>query len=239
MFEKRIEDEKKVIAERKKADEDAAKARLQQEELVNGLIALQQVGGDQERIKAAENLVAIEAEIVRAQEAAAAARAAGDDEAQRAALTRLQQLDQVQAKEQDIASGAAKQREEYQKTFEKQQEEAAKSQQQQQQAVAQEQARVAEENRKAQEAEFNRQQDRLRQLNTLGSTTVSTADVRTSEGSALVLNLAANAQDPALIEARLQTKLLNAIALATAGAAANYFNSPVAIVGGARLGGFG
>jgi hypothetical protein len=238
-FAKRIEQEKIAAAERKKADEDAAKARLQQEELVNGLIALQQVGGDQERIKAAENLVAINAEIARAEEAAAAARAAGDDEAQRAALTRLQQLDQVQAKEQDIASGAAKQREEFQKAFEKQQEEAAKAQEAQQQAVAQEQARIAEERRKAEEAEFARQQERVRQLNTLGSATVKTTDVRTAEGAALVLDLAASAQDPELIEARIQTKLLNQIALGLAGAASNYFNQPVAIVGAARLGGFG
>jgi hypothetical protein len=46
----------------------------------------------------------------------------------------------------------------------------------------------------------------------------------------------ANAQDPALIEARLQTKQLNAIALGIAQAAANYFNAPVAIVGSAVLG---
>jgi len=52
-----------------------------------------------------------------------------------------------------------------------------------------------------------RQQEFLRQLNTLGSRTVETADVRTQEGAAIVLGLAANAQDPALIEARLQTKL--------------------------------
>jgi flagellar biosynthesis GTPase FlhF len=145
----------------------------------------------------------------------------------------------VQAKEQDIASGAAKQREEYQKAFEKQQEEAAKAQEAQQQAVAQEQARIAEERRKAEEAEFARQQERVRQLNTLGSATVKTTDVRTAEGAALVLDLAASAQDPELIEARIQTKLLNQIALGLAGAASNYFNQPVAIVGAARLGGFG
>jgi hypothetical protein len=51
-----------------------------------------------------------------------------------------------------------------------------------------------------------------------------------------VLDLAASAQDPALIEARLQTKLLQRIALGTASAAANYFNTPVAIVGYSKLG---
>jgi len=132
----------------------------------------------------------------------------------------------------------------------KQAEEAVKQQQQliqqqqaeyakQQQAIAQEQARFAEERRKAEEAEFNRQSERIRELNTLGSRTVQTADIRTQEGQDLVLGLAANAQDPALIEARLQTKQLQLIAQGISQAASNYFNTPVAIVGGARLGGFG
>jgi hypothetical protein len=237
IFDQRIANEKKVIDERKKAEDEAAKVRLQQEDLVNNLIKMQQVGGDQERIAAAENLVAINAEIARAEQAAAEARKAGDGEAQQAALTRLQQLDQVKAKEEDIASGAAKQRELFQQQFIKQQEEAAKVQQQQQQAAAQEQARFAEERRKAEEAEYNRQVARITELNTLGSRTVNTADIRTQEGQALVLGLAANAQDPALIEARLQTKQLQLIAGGIAQAAGNYFNTPVAIVGGARLAG--
>jgi hypothetical protein len=238
LFDQRIQLEKDAAAERKKAEDEAAKVRLQQEELVNNLIKMQQVGGDQERIAAAENLVAINAEIARAEQAAAEARKAGDGQAQQAALTRLQQLDQVKAKEEDIASGAAKQRELFQQQFIKQQEEAAKVQQQQQQAAAQEQARFAEARRKAEEAEYNRQVARIAELNTLGSRTVNTADIRTQEGQALVLGLAANAQDPALIEARLQTKQLQLIAQGIGQAAANYFNTPVAIVGGARLAGF-
>jgi hypothetical protein len=237
-FDQRIQLEKDAAAERKKAEDEAAKVRLQQEDLVNNLIKQQQVGGDQERIAAAENLVAINAEIARAEQAAADARKANDGEAQQAALTRLQQLDQVKAKEEDIASGAARQRELFQQQFVKQQEEAAKVQQQQQQAAAQEQARFAEERRKAEEAEFSRQVARITELNTLGSRTVNTADIRTQEGQALVLGLAANAQDPALIEARLQTKQLQLIAGGIAQAAGNYFNTPVAIVGGARLAGF-
>jgi len=236
LFDQRIKNEQDAIAERKKAEEEAARLRLQQEDLVNNLIKQQQVGGDQERIAAAENLVAINAEITRAEQAAADARKANDGEAQQAALTRLQQLDQVKAKEEDIASGAAKQRELFQQQFVKQQEEAAKVQQQQQQAAAQEQARLAEERRKAEEAEFNRQVARITELNTLGSRTVNTADIRTQEGQALVLGLAANAQDPALIEARLQTKQLQLIAGGIAQAAGNFFNTPVAIVGGAVLG---
>ena len=65
---------------------------------------------------------------------------------------------------------------------------------------------------------------------------MQTADVRTQEGAALVLGLMANEQDPALIEQRLQTKALNAIAIATAKTAANYLGQTVAIVGSAQLG---
>lgn len=141
----------------------------------------------------------------------------------------------------------AKLREQAEAQAVKQAEEAVKQQQQliqqqqaeyakQQQAVAAEQARFAEERRKAEQAEFERQSARIRELNTLGSRTVSTADIRTQEGQELVLGLAANAQDPALIEARLQTKQLQLIAQGISQAASNYFNTPVAIVGGAVLG---
>jgi hypothetical protein len=224
------------IANEKKISEEATKLRAEQEKTVAGLLVSQQYNGDGDRIKAAENLIAINAEITRAEEAAAAARAAGDQEALAAAATRIQQLDQVQAKEQDIASGAAGQRELYQKQFIKQQEEAGKQQEKYQQALMQEQAKAAEERRKAEEAEYNRQVARITELNTLGSRTVQTADVRTQEGAALVLGLLANEQDPALIEARLQTKALNAIALSTAKTAANYLGQTVAIVGSAQLG---
>jgi hypothetical protein len=119
----------------------------------------------------------------------------------------------------------------------KAQEAFAQQQQQAQQAYAQEQARQQEEQRKAAEAEAKRQEDRLRKLNTLGQTSVQTADIRTQEGAALVLGIANAAQDPAAIQARLQTKLLEKIALGIGQAASNYFNQPVAIVGYSQVGG--
>ena len=228
LFEQRIANERKIA-------EEATKLRTEQEKTVAGLLFSQQYNGDADRIKAAENLVAINAEIARAEEAAAAARAAGDQEALRAAVTRIQQLDQVRAKEQDIASGAAGQRKKYEEQLAKQQEAAGKAQQQQQQAYLQQQAKAAEERRKAEEAEYQRQVARINELNTLGPQTVQTADIRTQEGAALVLGLAANAQDPALIESRLQTKALNAIAVSTAKTAANYLGQTVAIVGSAQF----
>lgn len=236
LFNKRIDLERAAVAERQKAEEEAGRLRLQQEQLVNNLIQQQQGGVDQARVIAAQNLVAINAEILRAEEAINVARRDGDKDAERAAVQRLQQLDQVKAKEEDIAAGVAKQREEAQKAFQQQQEEAARAQQQQQQAILQEQQRIAEENRKAQEAEFARQQERLAKLNTVGEQQVNTADIRTREGAALVLSLAANAQDPQLIEQRVQTKLLQQIAVGIAGAAANYFRTPVAIVGYSSFG---
>ena len=239
LFARKIDLERRAVAERQKAEDDAARVRLQQEELVNNLIQQQQGPVDQARVIAAQNLVAINAEILRAEQAIAAARNEGDKEGERAAIQRLQQLDQVKAKEEDIANGVARQREEAQKAFQQQQEEAARIQQQQQQAIFQEQQRIAEENRKAQEAEFARQQERLARLNTVSREQASTADIRTQEGAALVLSLAANAQDPQMIEQRIQTKLLQQIAAGVAGAAANYFNTPVAIVGYSSLGNVG
>ena len=88
----------------------------------------------------------------------------------------------------------------------------ADAQRQQQEAILEQQKKAYEEQRKAEEAEYNRQVERVTALNTLGSRTVQTADVRTQEGAAIVLGLAADAQDPQLIQARLANKLLQRIA---------------------------
>lgn len=112
----------------------------------------------------------------------------------------------------------------------------AREQQRIQEQVYQYQQKVLEEQRKAAEAEAKRQEERLRQLNTLGSQTITGTDIRTQEGAALVLDLTANAQDPALIQQRLQTKLLQQIAINLGQAASNYFNQPVAIVGYSSFG---
>jgi hypothetical protein len=208
LFDKRIEGEKKVIDDRNKAQAEANKLREQQEKTVNDLITQQEFGGDNARVKAAENLQAVEAEIARAQEDQRKARQENDKEAAAAAAKRLAQLDQVQAKERDIASGAAAQREE----FQKKQAQLVEAQAKQQQQVFEEQKKFAEEQAKSQQAEFERQQKRLTELNTLGSQTVETADVRTAAGQQIVLDLFNQQQDPALIQARLTNKVLNRIA---------------------------
>ena len=70
-------------------------------------------------------------------------------------------------------------------------------------------------------AELARQQELSRPV--AGS--VSTADIRTAEGAALVLGLGASAQDPNLIEAKLQTKQLNGIRNAITNAVGGYIGT--------------
>jgi hypothetical protein len=208
LFDKRIESEKKIADERKKREDEATKLREQQEKTVNDLIKQQEFGGDNARIKAAENLQAVEAEIARAQEDARKAREAGDKEALAAANKRIAQLDQVEAKERDIASGAAAQRE----FMQNRQKQLAEAQAKQQQEIFQQQQKFAEEQAKAQQAEFDRQEKRLAALNTLGPRQVQTADVRTQEGQQLVLDLFNQQQDPQLIQLRSLNKVMTRIA---------------------------
>jgi hypothetical protein len=208
LFDQRIANEKKVIDDRNKAEAEATKLRKEQEKTVNDLITQQEFGGDNARIKAAENLVAIEAEIARAEEDARKARKDGDDEALAAANKRIAQLDQVEAKERDIASGASAQREE----FQKRQAQLAEAQAKQQQQIFEQQKKFAEEQAKAEQAEFERQEKRLAALNTLGPRQVQTADVRTQEGQQLVLDLFNQQQDPQLIQLRSLNKVMTRIA---------------------------
>jgi hypothetical protein len=141
------------------------------------------------------------------------------------------------AKEQERANAELQAQADYRKQQETAVQAYQQQQQQAQQAYAQEQARIFEEQRKAAEAEAKRQEERIQKLNTLGQQSISVADIRNTESANLVLQLGANAQDPALIQQRLQTKLLEKIALSVAQAASNYVNAPVAIVGYADVGG--
>jgi epidermal growth factor receptor substrate 15 len=219
--------EKEIEGLKKAADE-----RLKVNEAVDQILLLQSVNGDSQRAEAKKQVLAIEQEIARVQEEIAAAREADDTEAVNAGAARLAQLDQAAAKERDIASGAAKQREDFQKQSEKQLESQSKAQQQ----YAQQQTKIFEEQQKAAAAEAKRQEERLAKLNTLGAQTIKSQDVRTTEGASLVLQTIASGQDPALIQQRLQTKYLEAIAAGIGQASSNYFNQPVAIVGYSSFG---
>lgn len=226
-FNKQLEAQKKLADERRKVNE-----------FVDQQLALQAFNGDSGRLEASRRVLEIEAEIARVEEEQKAARQAGDDQAARAAATRLAQLDQVAAKERDIATGAVQAREEAEKRLQEQQDAYAKAQEQQQQQIQQAQQAFQQELARQQQAEYERQVKRITELNTLGSRTVNTADVRTQEGAALVLNLAANAQDPALIEARLQSKYLRQINENIQAEAQQRSNRIVAIAGANLAGGF-
>jgi hypothetical protein len=131
---------------------------------------------------------------------------------------------------------ALRAQEQYQRQQQQAAEAAANEQRRVQEQIFQYQQKVLEEQQKAAEAEAKRQKERLTKLNTLGSQTITGSDIRTAEGAALVLNLTANAQDPRLVQERLQTKLLERIATGIGQAASNYFNQPVAIVGYSSFG---
>jgi hypothetical protein len=200
---------------------------------------------EERKKQAAVNVQAIEAKILTEQKAIEAARKSGNLADARAGATRLKQLQQAKRGEEQIANG-------------RQQANRQQAQQLQQgnTAAQQFQSLITRQNdlfvsgiqnayaganaALAQSAQFASQQaERVRRFEEMSRPTnaaAQTADFRTAEGQALVQSVAEQAQDPALIEARLQTKQLNRIAAGITQAAANYFNSPVAIVGGAVMG---
>lgn len=83
--------------------------------------------------------------------------------------------------------------------------------------------------------QFERDVQRIQELNTLGPRAVQGIDLRTQQGADLVLGLELNRQDPALIEQRIQTKILQQIADNLVENAVRNLNAPVSIVGSARL----
>jgi hypothetical protein len=196
-------------------------------ELVDQRFLLARFGGDQQRLTAAQNLAQLEREIGRVQADVQAARAAGNQEEVNAGIARLGQLDQVAAQERDIASG----RRQLEQQLGQQREQYLQQLEQQQQQAQQAQQKYLEEQAKAVEAENQRQVARIRELNTLGSGVIQGNDIRTAEGAALFLNLAANQQDPALIEARLQTRRLTELR-DTLVAISAQFAGPVVQIGG-------
>jgi hypothetical protein len=120
------------IAKRQEAAEAATKQAEEVDKIVTASLEQSRIesqfGGDSGRAKAAENVLKIQQEIVRVEEQLQAARAAGDTEAISTLTSRLATLDQVEARESDIASGAKKAREEAAKQVEKLNEDIAKRQ---------------------------------------------------------------------------------------------------------------
>jgi hypothetical protein len=96
----------KVEADKRVADSALERLRIEEE-----------FGGDSQRAQAAENVLAIQREIFRLEQQQQAAADASDAAEEARLSARLAGLDQVLAREQDIASGAAKSREENQKAI--------------------------------------------------------------------------------------------------------------------------
>jgi hypothetical protein len=192
--------------------------------------------------EAATNVQAIEAKLIEERKKLEEAREAGDLRGARAGATRVRELERVQRQEQQLADGRLRQQDQIGQQFVS----GLNSAQQFQNLVAQSNDNFlksfndtyagANQALAANAAIAAEQAAKLERLLTPTNQLAQTADIRTAEGQQLLLDVAATGTDPALIEARLQTKQLNLIAQGISAAAGNYFNSPVAIVGGAVLG---
>ena len=196
---------------------------------------------EERKKQAAVNVQAIEAKILTEQKAIEEARDKGRLKDARAGVERVKQLEQARRLEQGIVDG----RVQANRQQAQQLQQGSSAAQQFQSLIARQNdaflsgfqdAYAGANNALAQGARVAEEQARRLEMLRPTTASVNVADIRTAEGQALVQDVAAQAQDPALIEARLQTKLLNAIASGITGASANYFNQPVAIVGAARLG---
>lgn len=214
-----------AVAQREQLEAQARQKRLQAEQeverqvaaerqrvnqIVDQQLALQAVGGDQSRLTAAQNLAALEQEILRINQEIARAKVAGDEAAIQAGNQRLAAVNAVADRERDIANGKAAERErerkhleevaqQQQRQYQDQQRQAqqfAQQQQQQAQQAFEAQRKAFEERAKQQQAELDRQAAIVRQLNSVGQQTVGGGDIRTSQGAQSFLRTAANAFDP-------------------------------------------
>jgi uncharacterized protein (DUF1501 family) len=113
----------------------------------------------------------------------------------------------VAAQERDIASGRLK----VEAEIAKQRDENAKAEQQRRQQIIQAQRQFLEEQAKAAAAEAERQEKRIRALNSIGQQSIGGADIRTQQGASQFVQAAAGAFDPNLAQQRAQTKLLQKI----------------------------
>lgn len=203
-----------------KAEEEAARKAVEAntkivDSLLEQLTIEEQFGGDNARFKAAQNVEAIEKEIARVREEVEKARAAGDTEAAQAGMERLAQLDQIQAQQEDIASGAAADRKaaaEAQKRIAEEQRKAADEQRKQDEdrrkRLEDNAKKISEAQKKYIEAAFELEKKRIGELNQLRLGALEISDIRTGAGSAAFLDLASGRQDPAIDEYRKQRKQL-------------------------------
>ena len=190
---KRLAEEAKRRAEAEaKAVQDIIDANLEQMRID------EQFGGDSNR----DNLLKIQQEIVRVEQQLQAARASGDQAAIDAATSRLATLDQVAARERDVASGAAKERERAAEEAEK----AANKAIEDAKRLATEMQRVNEQIQNKQDELAARQFEialaRAEELANVRTGSVQINDIRSGGISAFFDTLK---EDPAITEAKKQT----------------------------------
>jgi hypothetical protein len=182
------------------------------------------------RQKALENVAALEERIAVQEKSVQAARDAGDLKSARARASELKTLKQAQVAEQRIAegrnqagrnqasglAGGFRQVEQFQRRIAQTNDNFLRAF-----AGTYTTANASLNAANAVAAELARQQELSRPV----AGAISTADIRTAEGAALVLGLGAAAQDPNLIEARLQTKQLAGIRTAINNAVTGYIGT--------------
>jgi len=209
-----------LIDSAKKATAEAEKQAAAVQRIIDSSLEQQRIenefGGDSGRFRAAQNLLAIQEEIVRVEEQLQAARAAGDQAAINALTSRLATLDQVAARENDIASGARKQREEAAREAER----AAREAERGVERAAKEAERIVEQRRKAEERinkqiedsrlqllerQFEIERDRAEELANIRTGSIKVGDLRSGGISAFFDTLK---EDPAVAEAKKQTREL-------------------------------
>lgn len=214
------EDEARAEAAKRAAEAAIESDKKRAESALERLRIEQEFGGDSERFQAAENVLAIEREIFRVENEQADAIASNDAVAAAAAAARLAQLEQVAARERDIASGVAKQREESDKKAREEADRRAKAEEQAAKKIADLQERY-------EERLLDIQSERLDNLNRRSQQALTGNDLRSSEGISQFLALATGREDPAIAEYRKQLKELQDIKREIAKAAA----APVDIAG--------
>jgi hypothetical protein len=215
-FEKQIDVARRVAEENKRIAEEAQRRAEAEAKAVQDIIDAnleqiridEQFGGDSNRARAAENLLKIQQEIVRVEEQLQAARAAGDTEAINALTSRLATLDQVEARENDIASGAKKAREDAAKEAERIAEEAERRAEDQRREIERVSQQIADAQAKIRDRQFEIELARAEELATVRTGSVEINDIRSGGISAFFDTLK---EDPAIAEAKAQTKELQAM----------------------------
>jgi hypothetical protein len=168
----------------------------------------EQFGGDSQRAQAADNLLKLQQEQLRVEEQLQAARASGDVEAINALTGRLATLDQVAARERDIASGAAKDREDAAKAADDLNDKLFADAQKRADAEAAIREQIAAQEQELLDRVFEIEQARLEELAATRTGAVQINDIRSGGIGALFDTLK---EDPAISEAKKQTKELTEI----------------------------